>query len=301
MNENLKHSIVNIFGSTWTIPAAIAISFFIQEDSRSWFFVILTSISIILILVLSYAFFGSSKLLLKVYATIKNNFFNMASLGIVVFGIYNILFNLGGLSVQQRALILLFILAAWTFLSLKIRNFSNFQLIKSFFKEDLILMDSWIASETNTEQQTDYREVSLNGKPLEKLVFTIRPASPFWRTGFKLTDSNGTILPLRTKNSLLFHLLSTGSGDRFGITAYINGEWVESLNKTLPFNRQNPINIKFEVNRNNFIKCYVNDQVEFEPAESIDPRILKKAFLAAWGDGHNMRVEFDSIGFLKKK
>lgn len=76
--------------------------------------------------------------------------------------------------------------------------------------------------------------------------------------------------------------------------------WVQVGSKCVRIGRQNPINIKFEVNRNNFIKCYVNDKVEFEPAERINPRILKKAFLAAWGDGHNMRVEFDSIGFLTR-
>lgn len=300
MNDNFKHSLINIFGSTWTIPAAIAASYFLQDDRKGWIYITLTVIVVLLILLLTYIFFGSGKLLSNVFEIIKTNFLNMVSLGIVVFGIYNLIFISDESNIQMRIIVLLFFLVSWTVLSIKIRNFSNIRLLRTFFKENLVLIDGWVATETNNQQQTDYREIPSNGEPLKKLIFTIRPSSPFWRAGFKLTDPNGTVLPLRSNNSLLFHLGSTEIKDRFGVTAYINGKWVESLNKTLPFDKQKPISIRLEVNDKNFIKCFINDGIEFEPTERVDPRILKKAFLAAWGDGHNMRVEFDSIGFLKR-
>jgi len=300
MNDNFKNSLITIFGTTWTIPAGLVAFSLYQNRNLDIFLALIAAILLLVALVLSYIFFGPKGFMSRIFIFIKTQFLILIS--IILFIIFGGILtrNPEAFSWNERIGMFLISLLSGYYIVNKIRPFANLRLTRSFFKENLELMDGWIATKTNNEQQTDYREISLNGKPLKKLVFTIHPASPFWRAGFKLTDPNGTILPLRTNNSLIFHLGSTESEDRFGITAYINGEWVESLNKTLPFNRQNPVNIKFEVNEHNFIKCYVNDQVEFEPAERIEPRILKKAFLAAWGDGHNMRVEFDSVGFLTR-
>lgn len=300
MNDNFKNSLITIFGTTWTIPAALFAFSFYENHTLDIFPALLATILLMVALVLSYTFFGPERFMSRIFIFIKTQLLTLASIMLfIIFGGF-LTSSPETFSLNERLGMLLISVISGYYILNKIKPFANVRLARSFFKENLELMDGWVATETNNEQQTDYREVPLNGKPLEKLVFTIRPASPFWRAGFKLTDPNGTILPLRSDNSLLFHLGSTENEGRFGITAYINGEWVESLNKTLPFNRQNPISIKFEVNRNNFIKCYVNDQVEFEPTERIDPRILKKAFLAAWGDGHNMRLEIDSVGFLKR-
>lgn len=296
MNENLKHSLLNLY----LYIAAVVLSFLSIHTQNLLVVTIVIASSVIIYFLLSLTFFGPKEIFSTSFRFIKQNLLNIFAIMIVVGFSYMLIINPIVSDLELRVILFIGFLTSWTVLSLKVRNFSNLGLIKTFFKENLILMDGWLAAETNDEQQTDYREISLHGKPLKKLVFTIRPASPFWRAGFKLTDPNGTILPLRTNNSLIFHLGSTGSEDRFGITAYINGEWVESLIKTLPFNREDPIRIGVEVNQNNFIQCYVNGQVEFEPIERIDPRILKKAFLAAWGDGHNMRVEFDSIGFTAR-
>lgn len=296
MNENLKHSLLNLY----LYIAAAVLSLLSIHTQNLLFITIVIASSVIIYFLLSLTFFGPKEIFSTSFRFIKQNLLNIFAIMIVIGFSYILIINPTVSELELRVILFIGFLTSWTVLSLKVRNFSNLGLIKTFFKENLILMEGWIAAETNNEQQTDYREISLKGKSLKKLLFTVHPASPFWRAGFKLTDPNGTILPLRTNNSLIFHLGSTESEDRFGITAYINGEWVESLIKTLPFNRQNPISIRFEVNQNNFVKCYVNDQVEFEPLERVNPRILKKAFLAAWGDGHNMRVEFDSIGFLTR-
>lgn len=158
----------------------------------------------------------------------------------------------------------------------------------------------WTATETNNEQGADYREIALGGKPLKILEFRVKPSTIFWRAGFKLTDPNGTILPLRTKNSLLFHIGSSESRSRFGITAYKDGDWDSSLNKTLDYDNASFISIRFEVNEKNFIKCFINNKLEYKPKERIDPRILEKVFLAAWGDGTPYRVEFNDIQFTSR-
>ncbi|MDP4011651.1 MAG: hypothetical protein Q8P72_05505 [Candidatus Roizmanbacteria bacterium] len=161
-----------------------------------------------------------------------------------------------------------------------------------------IRLTNWTATETNNRQGADYREVALEGKSLKALEFRLKPSTIYWRAGFKITDPDGSILPLRTTSSFLFHMGSTESKSKFGVTAYINGDWIPYLNKTLDFDSQNIITIKFEVNQKNFIKCFINNKVEFELKDRIDPKILKKVFLAAWGDGNPYRVEFDNIEYL---
>jgi len=167
-------------------------------------------------------------------------------------------------------------------------------------KKKIIRLTNWSATETNNEQGVDYKEISLEGQPLKALEFKVKPSSSLWRAGFKITDPNGSILPLRTNNSILFHVGSSESRSKFGVTAYINGEWVSAVNKTIDFDNEGFINIKFEVNEKNIIKCFVNNNIEFKPKERIDPRILEKVFLAAWGDGNPYRVEFDSIEYLTR-
>lgn len=161
-------------------------------------------------------------------------------------------------------------------------------------------LTNWTATETNNEQGTDHREINLIGKPLKTLEFRVKPSTVFWRAGLKLTDPNGAILPLRTKDSLLFHIGSSESRSKFGITAYRDGDWDPSLNKTLDYDNTSFISIKLEVNEKNFIKCFINNKLEYKPKERIDPRILEKVFLAAWGDGNPYRVEFDNIQFTTR-
>lgn len=157
---------------------------------------------------------------------------------------------------------------------------------------------SWIATETNNEQGTDFREISLEGKSAKEIEFKVKPYSHFWRAGLKITDPNGFILPLRTPNSVLFHVGSVeNNDDKFGITAYVNGEWVSDVNKILDIPKDGYIKIRFEVNEKNFVKCFINDNLEFQPKERVDSRMMEKAYLAAWGDGNPYRVEFCNIKY----
>lgn len=183
----------------------------------------------------------------------------------------------------------------------KINNLAVNNLAVVNDKQESSIMDKWVAAKTENEQGADYRSVPLEGKPLNKITFKIKPMSLFWRAGLKIIDPNGSFLPLRSMNSILFHLGSTVTNNFFGITAFVNGELVEAVNKSLKYDPLQPITISFEVNQNNFIKFFVNGSVEFEPDERINPRLLKKACLVAWGDINDYKVEFDETRFFPRE
>lgn len=212
-------------------------------------------------------------------------------IGFVIFALYLLLVPLEYKNIIGISILL--ILAV--FMS---RNNKKIDVAQKSEKSDLPSnFEGWTATETNNEQGTDFKEVNLKGKSIKTLEFRIKPSTLFWRAGFKLTDPNGSVLPLRTKNSLLFHVGSWETRDKFGATGYRDGEWDKNLNKTIDFGDSNYVTIKFQVNSKNFIECYINDKLEYKPKERIDPRILEKVFLVAWGDGNPYRVEIDKISY----
>lgn len=162
-------------------------------------------------------------------------------------------------------------------------------------------MNAWNASRTKNEQGADFREVRVSGK-VSELQFTIKPKSSFWRAGFKLVDPNGSILPLRNGNSLLFHLGSTSSDDEYGFTAYLNGELIVNLNKINRYPPSKSLTIKLEINHNNFLRVYVNGSLEFKPAWHLEhPDIREKVVLIAWGDENEYSVDFKNISAVNWK
>lgn len=84
---------------------------------------------------------------------------------------------------------------------------------------------------------------------------------------------------------------------QYGMSIYLNGDQVNVVPKTGKTAAGEPIQISFEISDKNFIKVYVNDLLEFEPAERMDPRLLKRACLIAWGDEHEYTVKFADIKF----
>lgn len=170
-----------------------------------------------------------------------------------------------------------------------------------FLSDGFETIENWIAStKSSNDQGADYRDIILKGDSIGILQFDIIPKTPFWRAGFKLSDPDGSIFPLRSNNSLLFHLGSAPQNNFFGITAYLNGKHVDSVNKVLPFSSDVRLNVKFDVNKNNFIKCYVNGVVEYEPNRRMNHRIFKKVYLVAWGDENDYGVEFEDINLKKR-
>lgn len=303
MNKNIKNAYIQILVTIWAAGPTIAIALYSLGDPKWKIFFKLSTYSLLPVLVLPWLLFKDFKI--KEYTTtfskaVKDNLINIGTVLVVFVGIYFLVINSNNLSLVAKLSLFTVSVLSSSYLLLKVSKYSSLNLVKSFFKEDLLIMDKWIAVKTEDEQGADYRPIPLEGEPLKKVIFNIKPDTPFWRAGLKIVDPNDSILPLRSNKSILFHLGSTDKENYFGITAYVNGEWVELVNKILKYDPNNPISIKFEVNKNNFVKFYVNDAVEFEPSERINPRLLKKAYLAAWGDEHNYRVEFDGIGFLTR-
>ncbi len=155
-------------------------------------------------------------------------------------------------------------------------------------------MDNWTATKTNSDQGANFREVKIYGK-VSLLEFTINPRSEYWRAGFKLIDPNTSILPIRNKGSLLFHL-SSNTNDKYGFTAYYNGEWVSELNKTKFYPKDRLLTIRLEIDHGNKLKIYVNGSLEFKPIWKIEnPNIREKVVLIAWGDAYEYKVDFSKI------
>lgn len=161
--------------------------------------------------------------------------------------------------------------------------------------DKLKTIEDWEAHKSHNAQGVDFREVPINGK-VSKLEFTIIPRSPIWRAGFKLIDPNGTILPLLSSDSLLFHLGSTPDNDFFGFTAYLNGEHIQTLNKTNTYPDDRILVVRLEINHNNFLNVYVNDSLEFKLSSHLkNPNIREKIALLAWGDDNDYLVAFKNI------
>lgn len=298
MSDNLKNSIVSIVGQAWVVPLGIACTQFLQGNmNKGYILLVIALILLFLNLVLAYYFFGSARL---PHIFSGENLLLMASLFALAVCAYLLVqgFNGGG---KLGFSLYLTSLLSWSYLLSKLRKASNLRLLRSFLNENLSLMDSWVAARTNNEQGADFRLVNTGGCPIQKLVFTILPATPFWRAGFKLTDPNTSILPLRSDKSFLFHLGSTVSPDKIATTAYVNGDWISDADNTFDFKLRQPISVRLEVNENNFIKVFINGVLGYKSEEEFNSRIREKVYLVAWGDEHNFRVEFDGIGFISKK
>lgn len=266
----------------------------LYADTNNWpriqpLFIIWATLSALWFL--STLFIYKGELENRVLAYIASIIKKIVPLAVVIISFYLILWPFD----TRKALGVLVLIIAYFFFSRRTKligiNFENSD--KTGNKTS-----SWVATETNNEQGTDFRELNLGGKSIKELEFKVKPHSHFWRAGLKITDPNGFILPLRTSNSVLFHVGSVeNSDDKFGVTAYVNGEWVSDVNKIMDIPKDGYIKIRFEVNEKNFIKCFINDNLEFQPKERIDSRMVEKAYLAAWGDGNLYRVEFSNIKY----
>lgn len=243
------------------------------------------------------------------YAWLTLSFFWLLFILIVYRGelenrILSYFISLAKKTVPMILIILAMYLILWPPTQLKTIGIAILTLVYLFSKKDKLAFSSrallkdkkWVATETNNAQGTDFLELDLGGKSLREVEFKVTPHSSYWRAGIKICDPNNYILPLLSPGSLLFHIGSTGKIDELGITSYVDGNFSSREAKVIKLS-PGEIKIRIEVNDKNFIKCFVNESVEYEPSERINPRVLKKAFLAAWGDGNPYRVEFYDVRF----
>lgn len=155
---------------------------------------------------------------------------------------------------------------------------------------------SWVAThqEAPAPQGIDYREIPLNGASLRSLTFKISSVSPFWRAGFKLSVPNIQSMPtLLTPQSFLFHVGVTNN-NLVGLWIYHDGKAEPAVIKELhQLASTQSITITVERDDNNYVRCYVNDSLEYNLR--FNPELFKKVYLAAWGDGNQYDVSFDDI------
>jgi len=189
------------------------------------------------------------------------------------------------------------VLFTWSIIIVVLSRY-NIRLIKSLKHRGLITFTTWTAFITGRDQGTDSKELILDGDNIKQLSFRVKPKSGYWRAGFKLCDANQSDLPLRSQDSLLFHVGGEQPGGFIGVSGYING-YEKEIHKPLGFkNDGGSIDVNFEINDKNWFKCIVNGSTQFE--DRVNPKILKKAYLLAWGDGINFEVDFENISYQKR-
>lgn len=308
MNDNSKNFILGSLVNIWTGVGSIWLTLVITNSQVDKKIISALGTSTLLILItiiiLFFWFLGSESFFKKVAVFVKQNIKRALASSILIVGSYFLIVTPFYLTIMQRLLLFLVILFIFQRIDLKIKPFFNLGFLKSFFRDNLQVIEGWEAiHQEGVEQGTDYREIPLNSKRIKKIVFSVYPQTPFFRAGFKLTTINGEPFPLRNPHSFLFHIGREINSNMYDIWAYENGNPVEVIDNDVQvsriFNMHSPIIIKLEVTRNNILKCYVNDQLRYD--SRINPDNLKRAFLLGWSDGHNdVRVGFDSIGFSTK-
>jgi len=141
-----------------------------------------------------------------------------------------------------------------------------------------------------------YRSLPINkGKRLVKLSFSFTPKSKYWRAGFKLISPNDGIWPLSSAlQSLLFHLSNRGSDRKtIGIWRYTS-KAIQPKTDLMSI-KDREITVEMNVNKNNYLSCYVNGEKYFN--DKINPVLLERVCVLGWGDGKPCKVEFKNIEF----
>ena len=155
---------------------------------------------------------------------------------------------------------------------------------------------SWIAkTNKDVDQGVNFREMPLANNTFTRLEIIITSESPYWRAGIKLETKNATeTMPkLLTDKSLLLHIGKTESN--YGAMYCINGNYDKKTEKTfIPNGEGNIFRIKIEMNEDNILAFFVNEQELFNNI-TIPKEIIGKLFFVAWGDKNDFEVIFNPI------
>jgi len=168
--------------------------------------------------------------------------------------------------------------------------------IKAKFRKKRYKIKDFDARKTKNRQGVTCKEISLKGKYLEKIKFNVTSNSKYWRAGVKLLDSNASLLPLlRTDANLLIHLFKDSKSRNFNIIVYNDGKLHTAGKKIYNAVANESIKFRIEINKKNWLKCFINNNSEFEVRINSIKR--KKIYLLAWGDSHEYLVEFKKVKY----
>jgi predicted nucleotide-binding protein len=151
--------------------------------------------------------------------------------------------------------------------------------------------EPWQASKKQRKQGLDYKRIPLQGKLLRSLSFKVKSESPYWRAGFFLEEQNPPEefekdFSIVHEKSLLFHVGRDEDG-AYRVTAYhdqVSGT-PPLVHEVFRANDGDEISISLTYDGKTKIRCAVNDKEYSTPSfENINPELLKKLYLMAWGD-----------------
>lgn len=168
--------------------------------------------------------------------------------------------------------------------------------IKVKFRKKRYKIKDFDTLKTKDRQGVTCKEISLKGRYLEKIKFNVTSDSKYWRAGIKLLDSNVSLLPLlRTDANLLIHLFKDSKSRDINIIVYNDGKLHTAGKKIHNVVANESIKFRIEINKKNWLKCFINNNSEFEVRINSIKR--KKICLLAWGDSHRYLVKFRKIKY----
>jgi hypothetical protein len=155
----------------------------------------------------------------------------------------------------------------------------------------------WLAvTDKKAPQWACYQEI-LKNYDLKKISCQFKTNSPYFRFGYKLTESNGNLFGdtiIKTKDpNLIIHVgknvyssslfLATqyfGVGDKLDepIFKFINNKWIQ---------------LDLEISSDNILKFYVQNKLMYNI--EITPEIRKRLFMVAWGDSCEYKILVEKI------
>ena len=145
-------------------------------------------------------------------------------------------------------------------------------------------------------QGVDCKEIPLESKLLKTLTLKVSSNNLYWRAGFKLVAPNAveSVPRLLTDKSFLFHI-GKNKNKTWGLSIYHDGKSKNATHKIIHPKNNQEVTLAIERNKKNFVKCFVNDSLEYN--KRFNPELFKKIFLVAWGDGQEYEVLFDDIAY----
>jgi len=159
-------------------------------------------------------------------------------------------------------------------------------------------VEDWVATKTVQSQGTDARQIPItNNAQFRSVEFHVQSDSNYWRAGVKLVSKHGGVIPLREDKSVLFHLYKDlDFTDHIKSRVYKSKD--EAVDKLISVSPRDTHRVKVEVDRENHLLIYVNENEVFK--KKYDQDFFEKVYIVAWGDPNEYSVSFKNILFKSR-
>jgi len=155
----------------------------------------------------------------------------------------------------------------------------------------------WLAiTNKKTPQWTTFQEIVKN-YVIKRVVCEIKSGSPYFRFGFKLTESNSELFGdsiIKTKDpNLIIHVGKNLYNDDLFLTTQYFGINIFPDEPLFKFIENDWIKLLLEISTDNILSFYVDNELKFNI--EIPPEIRRRVFMVAWGDSHEYRIHVRGI------